>query len=248
MAKKAKEEEVKKAKKKVKAEKPSKKAAKPAKADKKAKTADKSSKAEKKTKKGDALAAARAAKGKTKAKKSKAATKNIIFKAKNPELKPAWHEIRIKTEKDGLLAGQIQARRFVGAIEADKDERKIADLSQYDMQTLIGIQSRLAGATFHPTGRPNKAGVPSRLAPNAEYILHARLAVTKEGALKANVSKVFQEETNSKGRVKQVELDKKDPFVRKIRRVNKYLAAAFVHAVMPPKPERKSRRAKAEEE
>lgn len=241
MAKKAKEEEVKKAKKKVKAEKPSKKAAKPAKADKKAK-------AEKKSKKGDALAAARAAKGKTKAKKSKAATKKITFKAKNAELKPAWHEIRIKTEKDGLLAGQIQARRFVGAIEADKDERKIADLSQYDMQTLIGIQSRLAGATFHPTGRPNKAGVPSRLAPNAEYILHARLAITKEGALKANVSKVFQEETNSKGRVKQVELDKKDPFVRKIRRVNKYLAAAFVHAVMPPKPERKSRRAKAEEE
>jgi len=184
----------------------------------------------------------------TKSGKSSKKPKPIVFKSKDSELKPAWHEIRIKTEKDGLLGGNIQVRRYVGAIEADKDERKVFDLSTYDVQTVIGIQARLAGATFHATGRPNKAGVPSRLAPNTEYILHARLAVTKEGALKATVSKVFVEQTNSKGRVKLVELDKKDPHVRKIRRANKYLAGAFVNAVMPPKPERKSRRAKAEEE
>jgi len=166
----------------------------------------------------------------------------------NEDLKPAWYELRVTTEADGMFGSQIEGRRYVGAIDPDKDERKVADMAEYDRETLRAIIARLSSVTFHATGRPSSKGVPSRLQPNKEYILHCRLAITKENTIKAAIGKVFTEETNKKGRVKMVELDKKDYQVRKLRKVNKYLPVAFRNASMPPKPERKSRRAKAEEE
>ncbi len=166
----------------------------------------------------------------------------------NEDLKPAWYEIKVTTEADGMFGSKITGRRFVGAIQPDKDERKVFDMAAYDEVTLRAILARLASVTFHATGRPNSKGVPSRLQPDTEYTLHIRLAITKENAIRAGVSKVFVNQTDKKGRVKSVMLDKKDYQVRKIRRVNKYLPVAFQAASMPPKPERRSRRQVAEDE
>ena len=197
---------------------------------------------------------------KKKAKKSKDVTpmksgkiklneKNLIVCSPvNADLKPAWYEIRVTTEADGMLGSKIQGRRYVGAIEADKDERKVFDMNEYEPEILRGIQARLAAVTFHATGKVSSKGVPSRLQPKTEYILHCRVAVTKENTLKASVNKVFVEQANKKGKVVLTELDKKDYQVRKLRKVNKYLAIAFREAQMPPKPERKSRRVQAEDE
>lgn len=206
------------------------------------KDAAKLGKAPKNTKGGDAPS-------KKKAKPAKGGSPKFEYKLKDKEFKTGWYEVIVKTEKDGLLAGNIQAKRYVGQIEADKPANKVANLADYDTTTLIGIQARLAGATFHATGKPSSKGVPSRLTANTEFVLHIRASASKEGLVKASIQRVFAEEANKKGVVKLVELDKKTNVdVKRLRRANRTLSGAFVHAVMPPKPEPKSRRAKAEEE
>lgn len=239
-SKKDKDLELKKKKKAAKAETPTKgkkvKAAKPTKATKPAKGGKGKAKAAKEVKA-------------WKAGRAKLNEKNLVVCSPvNEDLKPAWYEIRVTTEADGMLGSKIEGRRYVGAIEADKDERKVFDMSTYDQETLRAILARLSAVLFHATGKPVKNGTPTRLQPNTEYILHCRLSITKENTIKASVNKVFVQQENKKGRVKLVELDKKDYQVRKLRRVNKYFPIAWQNAAMPPKPERRTRRQQAEDE
>jgi len=188
------------------------------------------------------LEKARLAKGS--GKKAKSSKKATLPTWKAPkELKRFNFEVRFTTEKDGMPGPNFKITRYSGKIEADKDPRKMWDLSTYDPQTVVGVASRLSLTLFHATGKPSSKGVPSRLQGSTEYILHGSVGPTKDGKIKAAIAKVFLEETTKKGKVKLSELDKKDYQVRKIRKVNRYLAGAFAQVVAEaPKHERKRRK------
>lgn len=180
----------------------------------------------------------------------KAKLKPVVFKPAN-EWKNFNFEIQFKTEKDGMLGGQIRVIRYAGQIKEDTPDNKKFDVASYDPMTVVAIAARLNGVLFHATGRPKGNGDPNRLSANTAFKAIGRASINKDGILKASIKTVSQlekVEKNGKVKTKVVELDNKNVFARKIRKVNKYFAAAFVNAIIPPKPERKSRRKDADEE
>lgn len=184
-----------------------------------------------------------------------------ISLVKNPEkwqpIKPEWpvpsdfkpHHLLVEftTDEDGMLARGLKAVRYVGAIEEDKDPRKMFDLATYDPETLTAIAARLGMVTFHSTGRPNKAGISPRLPANTTFRLHIRVSKVKGDLLKATINKIFAV-TKRKGKEKVIMLGKTDPAYRKIRSINRHLAAAFVNVMAPPARTRASRRKEADDE
>ncbi len=168
---------------------------------------------------------------------------------KAPEdFKPFFLEVNFKTEKDGLPGQTIQAIRYQGRYDPKADDSKKFDLSTYDIPTLLGIQARLSMTQFHATGRPTSKGVPTRLERDGVYRVVLRVGKKKaDNSLTARIKDVYIAKKKASGKVKAVLLDKKDPAVRKIKKANRYLAAAFKNVLVPPK-RTKSRRKDADEE
>lgn len=204
-------------------------------------------------------------------KKAKAAEKEIGKKAKAKKGKAgkpptySWQapdtfttsfpvEVTLKTEKDGMPGGVWRVRRYKGKYvpaEAEQEGKKWWNLAKIDPHTYNALVSRLSLVLFHPTGRLNKAGVSPRLAPNTVYQVLLRCGKKKaDDSLTARINavNVIEVKKNKRGeRVeKATELDKKDVNVRKFKKANKHLPAAFrALAELPAKP---SRRKKADED
>lgn len=151
------------------------------------------------------------------------------------DFSPFFLEVKIKTEKDGLLGGTIVATRYKGKYDPKDEKKRKWDLATYDLPTLIAIQSRLSGATFHTSGKPNSKGESSRLTPATTYKLLLRVGKRKaDNTLTCSIKQGWK--AVKKGdKVKAVELDKKDPEYRRIRRAAKHLPAAFRNTIAPPK-------------
>lgn len=165
------------------------------------------------------------------------------------EFKAYHFKVTLRTEEDGMIGSRVDAVRYVGKIEEDKDPKKMFAMNTYDQATVRGIAARLAMVTYHATGKPNKEGISPRLEPDTTYELHCRVGANKSGNLKATVNKVFVLKVKAgKKNGRLVELDKKAVVVRKLRKANRFLAAAFTNTVNPPKVERQKRRQDADEE
>lgn len=175
--------------------------------------------------------------------KKKAKTKSNLKTWKIPEEFKNFHAVILfKTEKDGMLGNQLKVMRFKGKPESGNDNW---DMSTYDPKTVNGVAARLGAVLFHPTGRETKSG-PTRLPAKTAFMLKCYVSKVKGDQLKAVVKEVsVQIEKNGKKKFKV--LDNKEVFCRKIRKVNKYFAAAFKDTVLPPKPQ-KRKRAEADDE
>mgnify|MGYP001599103852 CR=1 FL=1 len=183
-------------------------------------------------------------------KKKKVVKKNPLPVWKSPsDFKPFDLEVKFKTEKDGLPGSNIKAIRYKGRFNAKAEDKNKFDMAEYDVPTLLGIQARLAMVLFHPTGRPTSKGIATRLPGNTVYRVLYRVGKRKaDDALSAKVKTVWRAEKTKKGTFKAVEItDKKDAELRKIRKTNRYMAAAFRECLMPPKKSRK-RREEADDE
>lgn len=193
----------------------------------------------KKSSPADNLAKARAARAagkkatKTVAKKASASkTKPIIFKA--PEgFKPHFIEVTMKTEKDGLLGGKSKAIRIKGGYnpeilrDTDQEGRKWWDIATFNPEVSAGILSRFAARTF-------VVNAAKRLPANSSFKLLLRVSKkSADDSLNTTIKwvKMLKE---VKGKKKFVEMDKADPFARKIKSAKRFLPAAFVGTVEPP--------------
>jgi hypothetical protein len=93
--------------------------------------------------------ARQANKGKAPAKRVAGAKKPGQYFYQAPaDFKPHFLEVAVRTDQDGLLGSTIKAIRYVGKYDPKAEDKKKFDLSGFDVPTLIGIQSRLSGATF----------------------------------------------------------------------------------------------------
>ncbi len=137
--------------------------------------------------------------------------------------------VYVKTDKDGLLGNVIKAVRYTGRYDPDAPDKKKFDLSTYDTPTLMGILGRLSGATF-------VTNVDKRLPKNRVFSLQLRvIRKAKDNSLAVSFKSISYKDKNKKGRVVDVELDKKDPVYRKIRKSSRTLPAAFKNVLNPPK-------------
>ena len=177
--------------------------------------------------------------GKDAAPKKKKAAK-ILFKAP-ADFKPAFFEVDFSTMKDGLLNGaSVVINRVKG--KWDNPDAKRFNLAEYDIATQNGIVSRL-GAIYAPN-------VLKRLPGGAKFSLILRVNKKAEGnVLGANVkaAKQLVESKKQAGKMKWAWFeDKKDITYRKLRKINRILAGAFVDVQLPPSG-RKSKKATDEE-
>lgn len=177
------------------------------------------------------LEKARLARANGTASKSKKSAKKLppIFKAPE-DFKPHFLEVMVKTEKDGLLSNAIKATRFVGRYDPQAPDKKKIDLGGYDRATLQGVLSRLSMTTY-------ATNAARRLPPNTTYKILLRVnRKAKDGSLSIGFKMVAVGVKSAKtGRVKAVELDKKDPQYRMFRKSNRILPGAFKNVLMPPK-------------
>lgn len=174
-------------------------------------------------------------KGKAKAKKNPLPT----WKAPADFTSSFPVEVTFKTEKDGMPGSRIKAVRYKGRYDPKADDNKKFNFAEYDPDTLRAIAVRLALTQFHATGKPSSKGVPSRLAPSSTYRIILRVGKKKaDNTLTARITTVLQAQEKG-AKVKLVELDKKDPDVRRIKKAQRYLAAAF--AAVKPLPSRPKR-------
>lgn len=146
--------------------------------------------------------------------------------------KPFWMRVTFTTAQDGMINGGVNAYRYVGTIEKDKDLRKVFDMSTYDPATVQALATRLAMATFNNVGRPSKrTSIATRLPANTPFELHVRVSAVKGGTeLKANIARMY-----TRIQKKNVEVGKKDPGYRYLRKINNHLAAAFINCLETPK-------------
>lgn len=189
------------------------------------------------------------------------------------DFKGAFYMIEIKTEKDGLIGGQVKATRYVGKYEEDKEEKKMFDLSTYDLPTLVGVSGRLSGKTFKvnakklmprsvkernvqekmtdAAGKVKKDdegnvkmkytyGSGYRLPGSATFyvLMRAGVSAAKGNTLTVSIRQIEQLVTTEKEGVKRqrrVLLEKTDPAYRLIAGARRFLPAAFLNAMMPPK-------------
>jgi hypothetical protein len=167
------------------------------------------------------------------------------------DFKPHFVEVRVRTEKDGLLASTIKCTRFQGRYDPDADDKKKEDILSYDPATVIGIQARLAAVTYktnaerkYPTlvkGRTEVKGA-MRLPANTGFLIVLRVnRKAADGSLSVLI-KGIQQHVKIEGKAPRlVDLDKKDPVYRAFRKVSRILPAAFKNVLMPPKRVRGAR-------
>lgn len=137
--------------------------------------------------------------------------------------------VLVKTDKDGLLSNAIRATRYQGRYDPDAPEKKKFDLASYDQPTVQGILGRLSGATY-------VTNVDKRLPKNRVFSLQLRvIKKAKDNSLAVSFKSISYKEKNKKGRVVDIELDKKDPLYRKIRKASRTLPGAFKDTINPPK-------------
>ncbi|MGE8451118.1 MAG: hypothetical protein ACN6OP_10965 [Pseudomonadales bacterium] len=158
-------------------------------------------------------------------------------------------EWTFETEKDGMPGNRIRAIRFKGKYDPKADDKKKFDMMTYDVKTVLGIQARMSLTQFHATGKITSKGARTRLEPNTIYRALIRVGKKKaDDTLTARVTTVLKG-VEKKGKIKMVELDKKDVDYRKIRKANRYLPAAFRQvAALPERSRRKREDANDDEE
>lgn len=193
-----------------------------------------------KTKKSSAVAAM----AKARASKAKAGVKREVKMPSYPvwtaptDFKPHLLEIHVKTDKDGLLGPAIKVIRYRGQVT--DDPRKKWDVAEYDMQTVIGILSRLSMTTFIT----NQA---KRLPANTRFRILMRVSMSKakQNMLTCSFKEVSRVAKLKSGKLKVVPYEKRDPIYRRFRRASRILPSAFANCLMPPK---KTRQKKVAEE
>lgn len=207
----------------------------------------KSKKSGKKSKGVEAMAKARAA-AKAGKVKSGGSQKPKSFTWKAPDTLGTSFpvEVTFLTEKDGMPGGRWKAIRIKGRYPTD-DERKMFDLSVTDPVTFAALVSRLSLVLFHPTGRLNSKGQSPRLQPKTQYRVLLRCSRRKaDDNIVSRIAKVWIVEKNKKGKVVARELErdveKGGLDLRKIKKINKHLPAAFIRLAELPET-RKRRKA-----
>lgn len=183
----------------------------------------------------EAMAAARAAaKAGGKSKTTKAKTKTFDWKAPESLGTSFPVEVTFVTERDGMPGGRWRIVRFKGKYPND-DDRKQFNMAVTDPVTFAALVSRLSLTLFHPTGKLNSKGQSPRLKPKTQYRVLIRCSRRKaDDTIVARVNKVWTVEKNGKGKIVATELDKKDLDLRKIRKINKHLPAAFLRLAELP--------------
>lgn len=180
--------------------------------------------------------------GKTVAKKTTAAAKKpaapkpkpltadqkkklVMFKAPS-DFRSAYYEVKFMTQHDGMISPKIKVERIKGSW--DNPDAKRFDLATYDVETLVGLTSRLQ-ASFY------SSNFHRRLPPKAKLGIFVRAASSKAtGALTVSIKAAYQVvEVNGKAKRKWFE-DKADPVYKKIRRSARLLRGAFVNNQLPP--------------
>lgn len=163
--------------------------------------------------------------------KKPAKKKNALPIFKAPEdFKPHFITVRMKVEKDGLLAGACKATRYQGRYDPDADDKKKFDVATYDPQTVQGVLSRFSMVTY-------ATNVAKRLPPGALFQVLLRVnRKSADGSMSVLFKGLEQAVKNEKtGRTKLKPLDKKDPIYRKFRKAARILPSAFKDVLMPPK-------------
>lgn len=199
----------------------------------------------------DALAKARAARAadKGKAKKTAAKQKTKTYTWKAPETLTTGFplEVTFKTEKDGMPGAAWRVLRFKGRYNPDADPRNIFNMAETDPKTMLALACRMSQTLFHPTGRLNSKGISPRLEPNTVYRVLMRVGRRKsDDVITVTMQQVYKSKTLKSGKTKMVELDKKDPDVRKIKKCKRHLPPVF--RTLEALPDRKKRRRKSEED
>lgn len=189
------------------------------------------------------LEKARLARASGKTSKSKKVKKPIPAWKAPEDFKPHFLEVLVKTDKDGLLSSAIKATRYQGRYDPQVEDKKKFDLGSYDQITLLGILSRLSMTTYH-------SNIAKRLPPKTTFKLLLRITKkSKDGTLGVAFKIIWVAEKSAKtGRVKAVELDKKDPMYRLFRKSNRIMPAAFQAVLAPPKKVRGKKVAKVDED
>jgi hypothetical protein len=214
-----------------------------------------------------------------KARRSAPARKPLPTWAAPSDFKPHFIEITFKTERDGLLGPSFKAVRVTGSYNFDDpmdiDDKKKADLSGYDVPTLLGIQSRLSAVMFRSNSerkypadvkernrtekfKHEASGeqrerliyrVAHRLPANTMFRMVIRVNKKKaDDTISVLRKKIYQAVKSPKsGNLKLVMLDNKDPVYRALSRAAKVLPAAFKGVLLPPKRTR-GRKVEADEE
>ena len=164
-----------------------------------------------------------------KGKKTTAPTRTPLPTWQAPEeFKPHFVEIKLMTEKDGLLASAIKATRFVGRYDPDAEDKKKFDIGSYDPKTVQGILARLSAVTY-------ATNAAKRLPPNTGFIIVIRVnRKAADGSLSIlfkGVSQIVKGKVSSKAKA----LEKTDLNYRKLRKAARILPVAFKAVLMPPK-------------
>lgn len=170
--------------------------------------------------------------------KKKAAKKAgpILFKAPEDH-KPAFFEVEFETLRDGLIrGGSIVVNRVKG--KWDNPDAPRFNLAEYDVATLLGIATRLGAMSSAPN-------IAKRLAPKSKFGLILRvnkrskdgsIAVGYKGAKflgvgKGDKPKWFWVNAKSTGEALMLH--------RRMRKMTRFLAGAFVEVQLPPSKRKK---------
>ncbi|TXH12229.1 MAG: hypothetical protein E6R03_13245 [Hyphomicrobiaceae bacterium] len=162
------------------------------------------------------------------------------------DFKPHFLLVQVTTEADGLIASKVKAVRYVGRFDRDVEDKKKFDMAGYDMQTVVGIASRLGGVTYKATNEKKFPLSPAervgfkgaaRLPAKATFQILIRVGrKAADNSLTAGVKQVWQAVTSAKtGRTGLKELEKTDVCYRAFRKASRFLPAAFSNVQMPPK-------------
>lgn len=196
-----------------------------------------------------AMQAARAAKAAAKAGGKSVPAKKPGVKKPGPilfktpvDFKPSFFEVEFETLRDGLIrGGSVVVNRVRG--KWDNPEAKRFDLSTYDIATLVGIATRLGGAAMAPN-------VLKRLPPKTKFGLILRVAKrAATESLAVSIKGIKRLGVTTSGKPKWVWMNPQSEGTdlinyRKLRRMVRTLAGAFVEVQLPPS----TRRGKKSEE
>lgn len=167
----------------------------------------------------------------------------ILFKAP-ADFKPSFFEIEFETLRDGLVrGGSVTVQRVRG--KWDNPDAPRFNLAEYDLATLVGVATRLGAMSFAPN-------VIRRLPPKTKFGLVVRVAKrAADGSLTSGVKGAkFLTVSEKTGKAKWVwvnaqSADQSLLLHRRMRKMGRYLAGAFVEVQLPPT--KKKGRAAAEE-
>jgi hypothetical protein len=178
------------------------------------------------------MRAAKEAKAKAGKASKPAKKKNALPTFKAPEdFKPHFVTVRMKVEKDGLLASACKITRYQGRYDPNADDKKKFDVGSYDPQTAQGILSRFSMVTY-------ATNAAKRLPAGALYQVLLRVNKrAKDGDALSVLFKGLEQAVKSAktGRTKLKAIDKKDPVYRKFRKAARILPSAFKDVIAPPK-------------